>query len=857
MVRVSARNIIIGKKVTPFLISFGLLLVLITFSLAKPISVFAQITPTGAPFTNTAVWEFDPVVTEVGKNADRARQLLWWIFQHPGIHTAPVIASIWAVSRNVVYIFIVLVIIAFGLSLILGRRKGTIGPIFSGISSPVFGLNIPMVFIRIAAILLYATFSYIVIVAMIQISDIIMRFFIETVGGKDLFNVIFAGAGNSEANYITFVGYKDINPLSLEMINTSIFMIKLTSFTYNVMTVTLVLRTIILWFLLIVAPFLALLMPFVFIRNIGWIWIGVFFQWLFYGPLFALFLASLTKIWVYGIPYGFNFDRVNTPSGQVYRTAINILWGGPAQTLSPGNSANYVDTYAEYVIALIMLWAAILLPWLLLRIFRDYCCTMIAASANTLNSIFDRLRQYPPPPPPSPIVPTTTGMAAALPFRQRIEEKVKEVEKVRIEDIKDVSRISTNELVKSMDLSVSKLSDVSRFETNVMKRNEVMQSLNKIRAPETIAHSLEREKYMQVKEELVSRAARGDIMAKTVIQASDSQARVMAQEVTRMKEVREEMLRQRGVPTAVSVTAPAAQPITDVISKAEIDTISQQAGIPSTQVRDVLTQVVINEVVTMDKLKKLASQTNLSNEKVKEVTRIAQRISLAKSLVSIVSSEQVMVIAKELNISESLVREILSFISATEKVSDEKVKEVSEKTKVGKEKVEGVIAKARKPVVEKEAAPPISVEDYEEVKQMWLQHYRSAPVPVSENITNRVDWLEAEEKQLTNISHLLSSPNIQLRQQGLEKVAEILPFMLLGGFSPMEIITYIKAKLEANKQVKQEYEIEQKAKEKAKEELKEEESLIEVEAKKEKEEKTKTLEESQTKPIPEEDGKSK
>lgn len=857
MVRVSARNIIIGKKVTPFLISFGLLLVLITFSLAKPISVFAQITPTGAPFTNTAVWEFDPVVTEVGKNADRARQLLWWIFQHPGIHTAPVIASIWAVSRNVVYIFIVLVIIAFGLSLILGRRKGTIGPIFSGISSPVFGLNIPMVFIRIAAILLYATFSYIVIVAMIQISDIIMRFFIETVGGKDLFNVIFAGAGNSEANYITFVGYKDINPLSLEMINTSIFMIKLTSFTYNVMTVTLVLRTIILWFLLIVAPFLALLMPFVFIRNIGWIWIGVFFQWLFYGPLFALFLASLTKIWVYGIPYGFNFDRVNTPSGQVYRTAINILWGGPAQTLSPGNSANYVDTYAEYVIALIMLWAAIILPWLLLRIFRDYCCSMIATSANTLNSIFDRLRQYPPPPPPSPIVPTTTGMAAVLPFRQRIEEKVKEVEKIRIEDIKDVSRVSTNELVKSMDLSVSKLSDVSRFETNVMKRNEVMQSLNKIRAPEQIAHSLEREKYMQVKEELVSRAAQGDIIAKTVIQASDSQTRVMAQEVTRMKEVREEVLRQKGVPTAVSVTAPAVQPITNVISATEIDTISQQVGISPVQVREVLTQVVTNEVVTLDKLKKVSSQTNLSNEKVKEITRIAQRISLAKSLVSIVSSEQIKVIAKEQNLSESTIKEILFFISATEQVTQEKIKEVSEKTKVEKDKVEGVITKARKPAVKKEITPAISVEDYEEVKQMWLQHYRSAPVPVSETITDRLDWLDVEEKQLTNIFHLLSSSNIQLRQQGLEKVAEILPFMLLGGFSDSEIMTYIKAKLEADKQVKQECEIEQKAKEKAKEEFKEEETMVEVEAKKEKEEKKKSLEESQSKPIPEEEGKSK
>src|SRR3989344_8173568 len=257
--------------------------IFLVFLSVLPGPIFAQ-TPTQVPLptSNTATWEFEPIVTQVGKNADRARQLLWWLFQHPGIHTAPVIAQIWAFIRNIVLVFVVLVIIAFGISLILGRRRGNVGPVFSGITSPVFGLNVPIILIRIAALLIYVMFSYVIIVAFIQTSDIIMRFFIEAVGGKDLFNIIFAGAGNTEANYITFVGYRDINPLSLEMVNTSLFYIRATTFTYNVMSTILVLRTVILWFLLIIAPFLALLMPFVFIRNTGWIWIGVFFQWLFY-----------------------------------------------------------------------------------------------------------------------------------------------------------------------------------------------------------------------------------------------------------------------------------------------------------------------------------------------------------------------------------------------------------------------------------------------------------------------------------------------------------------------------------------------------------------------------------------------
>src|SRR3990167_9583495 len=226
-------------------IGFVLLFLILASLIFWPGHVLAQPatpTPPPLPASNTATWEFDPVTTEVGKSADRARQLLWWLFQHPGIHTAPVLAQIWAIARNIVYVFVVLVIVAFGISLILGRRRGAIGPIFSGITSPVFGVNIPIIFFRIAGILIYVMFSYILIVALIQTSDIIMRFFIETVGGKDLFNIIFAGAGNTEANYQTFRGFRDVNPESLEMINTSLFYIRFTSFTYNAMSVILVLR---------------------------------------------------------------------------------------------------------------------------------------------------------------------------------------------------------------------------------------------------------------------------------------------------------------------------------------------------------------------------------------------------------------------------------------------------------------------------------------------------------------------------------------------------------------------------------------------------------------------------------------
>ena len=653
---------------------------------------------TSAAGNSTAQWVADPEVTEVGKGADRARQLLWWVFSHPGVHTAPVFAELWGISRNIVYILIILVIVAFGFSFILLRRRAT-------------AVNIPPLLVKIGGVLLYVTFSYIFIIGLIQSSEIIMRFFIENVGGKDLFNVIFSGAGKAETNYVSFFGYKDANPGSQEMVHTSLFIIRFTSFTYYIISLVLMLRTIILWFLLVLSPFLALLLPFVFIRNIGIIWIGVFFQWLFYGPLVALFLAALTKIWVSGIPYAFDFSRVNQASGQVYRTAINILYGGPAQTLSPGNSANYVDTFAEYVISLVMLWTAIILPWFLLRIFRDYWCEAITRGNTTLSGIFDRIRQYPPPVPPAPNLPSThTGMAAELPFRQRVEEKIREVNRTHISDIKEISRVNTQEIARSLDISASSLIDVSRFEMNQARRLEVQQKLDNIAAPERIAAPIERERYTALKSELQARAASGDMTAATLLSGTVENKEVLATAVATLMSTRSAVSAPR---KSEKLYAPAQTP-------AQATKISGKPTTPAT--------------------------------------------------------------------------------------------------------------------------PHISIEEYEEVKKMWLSHYEKSPVPVSATIKNRQEWITEEEKKLTNISHLLTSSDPKLRQQGLEDVAEILPFMLLGGFSDAEVLAYIKAKLEAAKQMKTQLAGEEKAKEEGvKMEKEEEETLLEVPAAKKEEAKQRTV----------------
>src|SRR3989344_2647648 len=282
--------------------------------------------------------------------------------------------------------------------------------------------------------------------------------------------------------------------------------------------------------------------------------------------------------------------------------------------------------------------------------------------------------------------------------------------------------------------------------------------------------------------------------------------------------------------------------VKDILTQKDmINQISQQSSVSAETTKQIISSISESELSNTERVREVAKETGVTEEKVKEVvSKIAnvkqtQEFTKKKDLAEKVAVTQ--------NIKTETIQQILSKLSYKELTDLEKIKEIAKENDVTEEKVKEVVKTAekmkvkRRPVSELVPAAQypvpvqsstVSVEDYEEVKQMWLKHYRSAPVPVTESIKTRSDWLVTEEKQLTNITNLLASTNPVLKQQGLDKVSDILPFMLLGGFSESEIQAYIKAKLEADRQVLEETAIEEKAKEKAKEELKAEEEEVMV-----------------------------
>ena len=881
-------------------------------------------------------WVEDPDVTALGKGGERSRQFLLWALSRQSIDDHPVILDTWRLSQNVALFFVLIIVIVMGIGIIIGQQGiGFMGSNFS------FGVELTPLIIKIAVLLLYILFSARIVLMAIQLSDVLMEFFIRTLGVRQLFNIYFidtAGSANSiseallksEVAYKQFLGCTNWNINAQESVKTSKALIKFTNMTYYFIGGMLILRKIVLWFLLIVSPFLAILAPFIFIRNTGWIWMGVFFQWIFYGPLMALFLGGLSNIWNSApvhIPYIFDFSRVNDMAQVIYPTAINILYGGPAQKLGIFNTSNYVDTFAEYLISLMMLWTVLILPWWLLRIFRDYCCEGIYAMKNVLLSMYDTMRASPGGPGPTPVAPTPLPTGSAK-LAMQLPDKVKTgVEtRVKLETVQDVKRAQTENILRSVNMQASTITQVARMETDQITRKQVTENLHQIQNPFKAETPTERQRLMNVRNEIQERAKKGDVLAQRL-------AAVMSQSSVHEKVSKERLLQTMpkvtAVPviTRVTVTVPQErqQTITQtalnyVARSSEImNTLAQQTGLSVQQTTNILqtfnritaldtstdiavsktaqevgveetrVQQVIAKTATMmksrtDILEIVARSENVDKETVSQTiqtklrgaigvttqksTEIAQRVLTQVSY----DNQAVQQIAQGSQLPEQQTRQILqalggsaqldiSLKSAVDEtaqktgVAPAQVRKVASQTAfvvgananfvqsvatdlqvetgaaqdVAQEKIEAV-SMAEKEI--EDYVPPsqkVSIEDYEEVKSMWIQHYETAEIPVTENVTSRQEWVDQDVVRISNILNKLLSPNRQLQEQGLNDVGYILPIFMVNNLTGEELLVYLKAKIQAAKEVSKSLRREEEVMKKAKGE----EELVEIERPKE------------------------
>ncbi|MCL5438958.1 MAG: hypothetical protein M1268_03140, partial [Patescibacteria group bacterium] len=499
------------KKILPVIFTFFFLFL---FFLPQR-NIYAE---SSASTVADGTWVQDSEVTFVGKAAARSGEFLDWNLQKLNYEWAIFpngqsnsLMPFWVTIRNIAYAFIALFVLGTAFVLIITRGRN---------------ISARQVIPKFLAVILLITFSYALIQIIYQFTDVVQGFFLvspdnplENISQKNLLSIAFS--------YKDFVGYRIVGSIYDESAFISLLLVKLTAITYYFMTMVLLLRKIILWFFIIISPIFPLLILFYPIRNTAKIWIGEFFRWLLYAPIFAIFLSGLVSIWRAYIPLlGFSqfpFPGAGDPSKIVYPTAINILIGGPKQVLSLTNSVNITDTFAQYVVALLMLWVVILLPFILLQIFLDYFMSFSFSENNFIkqavtgySSIFNK--GIPPsPPPPLPSSQAPAGMAKALPFSEKFSIPAQKTAQIPI----STSVQANSEIMHLTNLSVPTMRDIAKYETNmlssnVLRRQEVAKvhdTLEKIASPKSVGSIQTQQQYQQIRQKLVQEKQKGNPLA--------------------------------------------------------------------------------------------------------------------------------------------------------------------------------------------------------------------------------------------------------------------------------------------------------------------------------------------------------
>ncbi|MGA2968164.1 MAG: hypothetical protein ABSD69_03290, partial [Candidatus Levyibacteriota bacterium] len=337
-----------------------------SFSPRSPLSIptaFAQTQPTLAPSPTPSAgsWVQDPTVTFLGQTVSRAENFMdWTLVNYKWDYLDTALTNIWAAIRNIVYAMLILVILGAAFLIVISGG--------SNVGVLVFTRKFILALILI-------TFSFAIARFLYEIADIFQVFFFHVASpngviiGKDIVNISFLNSAKD------FVGYRLTGIAFDESAFISLLLIKLSAVTFYVIGCILTVRKIILWFFLVVSPLYPIIALYFPLRNTAKVWLIEFLRWLLYAPLFALFLSAIVIIWKNTSPtspssLGLNFNFGTPPA--VYQTAISILVGGPGQQLSLTNSLNYPDTFIQFVVALLMLWVAILMPFILLQLFLDF-----------------------------------------------------------------------------------------------------------------------------------------------------------------------------------------------------------------------------------------------------------------------------------------------------------------------------------------------------------------------------------------------------------------------------------------------------------------------------------------------------
>jgi hypothetical protein len=304
-----------------------------------------------------------------------------------------------------------------------------------------------------------------------------------------------------------------------------------------------------------------------------------------------------------------------------------------------------------------------------------------------------------------------------------------------------------NDVLRSVNISVPKMQDVAKYEKALISNNvtdkqrisQVNTTLEKIANPASVTSVTERQQFSQLHEKLVNQQERGNPLATSVLSA------------------------------AIKTT---------VTHKIDVDA----------QLKSLLQQLANPAIATPSTRQKLTSlKSQLLGAK-------ASGDTLADSVLT--TAEKIE--KKELTPEQekTAIQDIKTKVETKKQSGDPVARSVATTMQE-----QAATTTQSLPVVNR--VQQVSLEDYEEVRKMWVENYETLEPPrtLEGKQLERSEWISSDMQKVTEAISLLGSVEPQKVNEGMEMVGSILPFLLMGGFSKSEVVAYLKAKLAAAKSV--------------------------------------------------------
>jgi hypothetical protein len=480
------------------------------------------------------------------------------------------------------------------------------------------------------------------------------------------------------------------------------------------------------------------------------------------------------------------------------------------------------------------------MPWILLQIFLDYASNFSPSDTAVMRTLVNMTggKGSTPPAGGGGSQPPGGGAMINLPFAKRFNipkdlgptgaAKTLQINADKVEtrfaQPTYVPQMQVNaQVLTATNLSIPSIRDIARFDTatvsnNASQRQEITQlreTLERIANPANIESQTDRDRYVEIHEKLIQESQQGNVLATSILKAADQTSQMST---TQIKNILQQ------------IANPATS--TSVIDKERLSNMHQMLEHESKENNSQLasTLLSVNEKTTSSEIEKiretlLQAQSNSKESTVAnsvlstinntahqtqaatQVKTVLQQVANPNSVTNIADKEKLSKLHESLENASKQGNDLAtSILSVSPKTPISDIAKLQERIMQSKgQPIANEIAAMTKKATETtlpttNRVQTVSQQDYQAVKDMWRDNYHKLEVPQGMAGT-REDWIKDDVNRIDSIVKLLSSTNPDEVKQGLDQVSNILPFLMIGGFSQTEIVAYLKAKQEAAKEV--------------------------------------------------------